>query len=245
MQHLAILLLFINISPAAFAQPGKQNELNVVVLPRNMEAPQQAKKIGTFTVGNNGTRIHCNYETDIADAKVKARKMGGNIVKITTLIDPSFISKCYKIKADVYKGDITPYLPAQTLNNRPDTANDTVPHATLYVYRLADTIALAMSYALHLNKDSDLCRMHGRAHHIFHLYKEGPTKLWGTLESERSITINVQFGHTYYLRCGTVQGNVIGVPVLQLVDDKTGAEEYRKLQYGRQDMDKSYLDKVH
>lgn len=245
MQHLALLLFFLNLSPTAFAQPGKLDNFNVVLLPRNMDAPQQAKKIGTFTFGNNGTRINCNYETDIAYAKAKAHKMGGNIVKITELIDPSFVSKCYKIKADVYSGDITPFLPAQMLNNKPDTANDTLPHATLYVYRLADTIALAMSYALHLNNDSDMCRMHGRAHHIFHLYKEGPTKLWGKLESERSVSINVQFGHTYYLRCGTVQGNVIGVPVLQLVDEQTGAAEFRKLQYGKQDMDKSYLDKVH
>ncbi|TAF45767.1 MAG: hypothetical protein EAZ51_02490 [Sphingobacteriales bacterium] len=70
------------------------------VLPANIEV------IGSIKIGDTGFTLNCNYETVLENAKIEARKIGGNAIKITEHLFPSvFGSSCHRIKAVILKID--------------------------------------------------------------------------------------------------------------------------------------------
>jgi hypothetical protein len=222
---------------------AQEKKDSVIVLPLKMAPPKDAKKIGKIKVGNNATQTHCDYEVTIATAKAKARAMGGNLVKITKLVEPAFISKCYSIEADVYHADPLPVFDpigrkAETYPLPPKPY-----YATLYIYRLADTTAFAAPYSLHHN-DSVVCTVKSRSRDSIRVYNEGPLTLWARAKDEQ-VTVDVRYGSVYYIRCGLKQGEIRMHPYMEVVDYATGEKEYGRLAKGKKDMDASYLQQIH
>jgi hypothetical protein len=220
------------------------NPDSVVVLPMKIAAPVSAKKIGQIKVGDNAFKMGCDYEKVIGDAKRKAAAMGGNVVKITTLEEPVFVGKCYRVKADVYYADdLHAY-------GKPDgggtllSGGSAKNYAVLCIYRLRDTIVPEPTYKLHLNEDSVLCTIRGRSKHEFRIYKDGLIILWAKTEKRADLELNVKMGETYYIRCGVQPGQLWMTPVLELVNKDDGVQEFSKLGRDKND-DVHYLDMIH
>jgi hypothetical protein len=235
-----IIPLFLFGGITAFARSSNDS---VIVLPVKIPAPAAAKKLGTLKAGNNATQTHCDYEAVIAEAKSKARAMGGNIVKITKLIEPAFISKCYKIEADVlFINELPAYQVQKADDNLPAAGQQ--GYAMLYIYRLADSVALQGSYNVHLD-DSVIATAKSRSRDSVKIYKEGAVVLWAETEKRKELKLNVKLGQTYYIRCGSVKGEIRMIPVMEVVDNNTGALEYGKLAKHKKDMKASYLNQIH
>ncbi len=232
----AILLLN---SRALTAQTWQDS---IVVLPLNATLPADAAKLGSLKEGNNAVSTDCNYEGMIMAAKEKARAMGGNIVKITRVVEPAFISKCYKITADVYHTD---KLPAHNTNTTREAKANNPKCATLYIYRLRDTLALITPYNIHLNDDSVICVAKSRSRDSVNLYKEGATTLWAKTEKRAELKLDVKFGSVYYIRCGLQKGEIRMLPVMQLMDITTGSEEYDHLKKKKRKTNVNYLYQIH
>ena len=237
-----IILGFLASGSTAFCQTALDS---VIVLPVKMAAPADAKKLGTIKAGNNATATDCNYVELIQSAKEKAWKMGGNLVKITQLVAPAFISKCYKIVADVYfVKDIPDYKTAQPENIiRSDTQNR--DYALLCVYRLADTLALEATYNLHLDKDSVICRVKSKSRDSVKIYRQGTIKLWAETEKRNDLQLDVKTGEVYYIRCGLGKGEIRMNPVLELMKRETGAKEFEKGGKKKKINEVKYLYDVH
>ncbi len=239
-----VCLSFLGIS--ANAQMPQTIAGKVIVLPLNIQVPANAKKLGTIKLGNNSTQLHCAYDDIIAQAKDKAKVIGGNIVKITELITPVFVGKCYKIKADIY---YTPTLPEYNINSDAGDStitqlSDTDHFALLYVYRLTDTITFQPGYDLYMN-DSVVCHVRNRSKVPLKIYKEGATKFSAETEYRVSTTIDLKFGKIYFLRCGTIMGSIRQVPRLEQVPYEKGIVEYERLMHARKDISPTYLNKIH
>ncbi len=238
-----ILILLLSLLPIITF--GQNNDESVIVLPIKMQVPADAKNLGTIKVGNNSTATDCDYKELINTAKEKALKMGGNLVIITKLIDPVFISKCYKIEADVYyikeMPDYKRALPENT------TSADTQKHnyALLCIYRLGDTLALQAAYNLHMDNDSVICRIKSKSRDSVKIYKQGPVNLWAETEQKTTLKLNVQTGSVYYIRCGLVRGQIRMVPVLELMDNETGSKEYGKGGKKKKINEIKYLSEIH
>lgn len=59
----------------------------------------QAQELGEIKIGDSGFSTDCDYETVIEKAKNEARKIGGNVVKITDHRFPSALSTCHRIQS--------------------------------------------------------------------------------------------------------------------------------------------------
>ena len=217
----------------------------VIVVPIKTAPPANIYKLGSIKAGNNATQTHCDYEEVISEAKDKARAMGGNVVKITGLIAPALISKCYKIKADVYNAG--PFRDSvikqmKVLAPKPGLPR---PHATLYLYRLKDTTAFTTAYYLHLNKDSVICKVKSSSYDEVYLYNEGPATIWAQTETRKELKLDVKNGEIYYIRCGLVKGSIRNVPVIELVDKHTGEAEFKKQAGKEKNSEVKYLQQVH
>ena len=234
--------LLLSLLPAAmFAQTTKDT---IIVVPQKMSAPANSVKIGAITAGNNATATNCDYEKVVTEAKNKAREMGGNVVKITELAPPAFVSKCYRLKADVY---YAPRFRDSVLVQAGKTTEHaaTDPHATLFIYRVKDTIALAGPYYIRMNSDSIICETKSRSGDSLNIYKEGPVTLWAKKGAHKELKLDVKFGETYYIRCGLIKDGIKLVPVIERMDNSTGAAQYTNETRRRKNMGVKYLYEVH
>ncbi len=73
----------------------------VIVFGLTDEIPEDAYVIGALKVGDSGVSTSCNYERVISEARLEARKQGGEAIKITSHGFPDFWSTCHRITADI------------------------------------------------------------------------------------------------------------------------------------------------
>ena len=238
--YLVALRLFLGCSPAV-----GQTADSVVVLPVKISAPANQHALGHIKAGNNSTELRCDYEAVVNEAKRKASAMGGNLVKITELISPVFIGSCYRISADVYKvPDISNFR--SPADNAPVLMKDTAKYATLYIYRLKDTLFPSASYPVYMDSNTAIFQSKSKNAEVLQLHKEQKITIWAKAGKRKEITIDVQYGRSYYLRCGVEHGSVLQNPVLELIPDAKGEEEYRTLDKGKhREKNPTYLNEVH
>lgn len=197
----------------------------VIVLPLYQSAPEDALVIGEVRIGDSGFSTNCGYDIAIEKAKLEARKLGGNAVKITEHKTPSPLSStCHRIKAIVLYLENAESI---ELTEEIEPVIEGVDYAILNIYRPRG-IGPLVSYDLYLG-DSAIYRVKNRQKTTLYIKKEGYNSLWAKTESKTEIPINIKVGHTYYLRCSVTMGAIVGRPSLELVDSKTGKLEFNAM----------------
>lgn len=199
--------------------PLDYREEVVVIGPDGME-PEFFELLGEVKVGDSGFTTNCSFETVLEEAKLAARKAGGNVIKITEHKLPSpLVSSCHRITARILrvenmlsgKSDEEEYIPG-------------IEYAVLNVYRYSGPGAV-IGYDLHLG-DTVLCRVINNFKTTLHITRDGMNTLWAKTESKAEIPVDFEFGRVYYLRCSITIGALLGRPKLELVDAKTGKMEF-------------------
>lgn len=86
--------------------PALSYDKEVLVIELNQVQPENAEVLGEVKVGDSGVSTNCGYDVVIDKAKMEARKIGGNALKITRHILPSVMaSTCHQITATILKID--------------------------------------------------------------------------------------------------------------------------------------------
>jgi len=76
---------------------------DVVVFGLKDAVPENAELLGTVKIGDSGFSTDCSFETVIEKAKIEARKIGGNAIKITKHNSPDLLSSCHRITANILR----------------------------------------------------------------------------------------------------------------------------------------------
>lgn len=193
----------------------------VAVIGLDHAEPDNAEVLGEVKVGDTGLSTKCDYDIALEKAKLEARKVGGNIIKIIEHKPPSIMgSSCHRITAKIFKAE---NIEAFLQKHEEEPLLD-VDYAIINIYRYSGTGAL-LGYDLYLG-DSLICRVQNNFKTTLHIKKDGRNTLWAKTESKSEIPINIKPGKTYYLRCGVAMGALVGRPKLEIVDSKTGAVEF-------------------
>jgi len=202
----------------------------VKVFSINESVPPNAEKLGTVKIGDSGFSTNCNYSTVIDMAKIEARKVGGNALKITQHKQPDFLSTCHRISAIVFRIDsIENYIA------KPEAVDSSMlakNYAVINVYRPSGA-GFLVGYNLNLG-DSVICRVKDDFCQSIKIYKDGYNTLWAKTEAKVEIPIKIEFGRTYYVRCGIDMGAFVGRPSLELVDSSTGKAEFTSMEKRKQ-----------
>jgi len=201
----------------------------VIVLGLHDPIPANSEELGVVKIGDNGFSANCGWDIVIDKAKIEARKIGGNAIKITDHILPSaFGSSCHRITAKILKVENfeSIMVPAKI-----DSALMNADYALLHVYRYSGVGAL-VSYDLHLG-DTVICRVHGKWKKTIKIKKDGLNTLWAKTEAKVEIPINIKFGNEYYIRCSVKMGAFVGRPKIELVDNQTGKVEFQSIKLNK------------
>ncbi|MDO7844881.1 hypothetical protein Q5H92_00820 [Hymenobacter sp. M29] len=200
----------------------------VLVLDVDEYSPNGCALVANVFVGESGTTLNCGLDRMMSEALRQARQAGGNVLKLTELRPPSMASTCYQITGEVFyapdlaavQADISrqraadekPRLPAGT------------PYALLYVYRPTSLGATALTYDVRLN-DSVVYQARFGSRSIIRLTKPGAVTLW-TENGGKPLTLEVEPGKEYYLRCGLQGSTFKPRPWLSFVSTRQGRQEY-------------------
>ncbi len=217
----------------------------VLILQVNEPVPAGAKKVGDVKISDGGFKMNCGYDRTMEQAKEKTIKKGGNLLKITELKKPDAWSSCYRLRGEVYQlDDIRQFMTAK--NNAIDSAlkalmPENASYAMLYVYRPKSSIGTIIQYNLHAD-DSLLCRIKNGSRYLVKLPHTGETKIWARTEGREEISLDIEAGKVYFLRCAVRMGAFVGRPSLTLVDPATGFTEYQLLEKSGKDNDKDVAE---
>lgn len=197
----------------------------VTVLGIHDHVPADSEELGVVKIGDSGFSTDCGWDIVIDKAKIEARKVGGNAIKITNHIPPSPMgSSCHRITAKILKVENFDDIPAEAMI---DSTLLNADYAILHVYRHSGVGAF-VSYDLFLG-DTVICRVSNRWKQSVKIKKDGLNTLWAKTEAKAELPINIKVGNEYYIRCSVKMGAVVGRPKLELVDSKTGMAEYKSI----------------
>jgi len=198
----------------------------VIFLDTGGIVPENAKQIGAISINYNIFFLNCDYEKVIAEAESKARKIGGNIVKII-YHRPLNVGNttCHKIRAEVY---YSPVLPERiTAENKIEPAISENDFAKLYVYRFAG--ASLFRYNLYLN-DSLLSNINHNSKQMFKIHETGEYTLRIGKDKKEKISMEIKPGMEYYIKVGIRLNFLIEKPTLTLMDPVEGRKEFRSFE---------------
>lgn len=90
-------------------EPVAQDEpVAVYELSMPLYSEEELQFLGSVRIDDEGFTVNCRYAQVLALAVDAARKMGGNVVKITNHKYPDLWSTCHRIEADVlYARDLS------------------------------------------------------------------------------------------------------------------------------------------
>lgn len=222
---IAVLLFFSSCNPKittsiSRSYPPLDYKQEVAVIGLDDKEPDDAELLGQVKIGDSGFSTNCSYATVIDDAKLEARKAGGNAIKIIEHRAPSaFGSSCHSITARILRVENIESIAPQE-----DEFIEGVDYAVLNVYRYSGAGSL-ISYDLYLG-DTVICRVMNSFKTTLHINKDGMNTLWAKTEAKDEIPVKLEFGKTYYLRCSISMGAIVGRPKLELIDAKTGKVEF-------------------
>ncbi|WP_199117236.1 hypothetical protein [Pedobacter sp. ASV28] len=200
--------------------PALDYNQEVIILGVQQEEPKDAELLGEIKIGDSGFSTKCSYETVIENAKLEARKIGGNVVKLTQHKTPSVMgSSCHRIAARILKAKSI-----EALRDNQEELVLNVDYALLHIYRYGGMGSL-VGYNLYLG-DSIICRVKNNFKTTLQIKKDGLNTLWAKTESKAEVPIDLKPGKQYYLRCGINMGALVGRPLLELVDSRTGKAEF-------------------
>ncbi|WP_136466305.1 hypothetical protein [Flagellimonas onchidii] len=77
----------------------------VVVLELNQKQPVNAEVLGHVKIRDTGFSTKCNYDIVLDKAKLEARRVGGNTIKITKHKKPDLWSTCHRLDVTILKID--------------------------------------------------------------------------------------------------------------------------------------------
>lgn len=208
------------------------SELDVIVLNQNEIVPENSKLIGNIKINDTGFSRNCGYNEVIEEARLAARKSGANIVALTEIKTPDIISTCYRIKANLYRNLDSKYIDRRTKKIEDQNKSrlpDDAEYAVVYFYRPRNYTGSAIGYKIRKNDDTVIGSMKNGELFEHIVVSFGEHVFWSKTEAKESITINIEKGKEYFVRCGIKMGVLVGQPEMNIVENHIGIREYKRM----------------
>jgi len=204
---------------------------DIVVIEAADIIPESAQFIGEVKVGDSGMTTNCGYLKMLEKVKQESRLAGANIVYLIKVDDPSLRSSCYRIKAAMYRDldqDVIEELADLEAQKNASTLPHDADYAIVYFYRPRNYVGSAIGFKVR-HKDEIIGKARNGKHFSYQVSEPGEYVFWGKTEKRDSVTIQVELGEEYYVRCGVQAGAAIGRPEMFLIEPYVGREEYGKM----------------
>jgi hypothetical protein len=203
MRYLTTLILLL-VSYTAIAQLS--DTTGVIVVDDYTPVPVGSKFIGKVNFRDGLFKLNCGYFNTIQQAKQKVRDMGGNVLKITKLKQPSPAwSNCYQVVGGAYSADSAAAL--QLMYEHDTISRKFLPadaaYAVAIIYRPTNIYANLSKYDVFMG-DRKLSALRNEDAILIRIYNEGPTSFWVNFpDGFYEEPVDIRFGHVYFFQLET------------------------------------------
>ncbi len=202
----------------------KQDQ-KIIILNINQKAPIDSEILKKVKLSYGLLYRNCDYNSIINKLKSEAKRIGGNMIKITESKPLEnilvFDESCYKIKADILKvKDLSKY---KLMNYKGEQSKNNF--ALLCIYRHISRSGSLLQYNLFLG-DSLIAGVKSNFKKSIKINREGFYKL-RTEKDSIGIPINISLGKNYYIKC-SLKGKLVGSAKLsiKLMNEDKGKMEF-------------------
>lgn len=199
--------------------PLKYNEC-VTVYSINDPFPEKYEFLGEVKYGDSGFSDECDYIPAIESAKTEARKIGGNVLKVTRHKRPDLLNSCHRLTISILRVD-PQYIVAPRQEKPSGTDSD---YASLCIYRTNSTEGSLVNYNVYLD-DQLIYRARNNSKCEINLREEGPIVLKAKSETDCELTLDIRLGESYYVKTTINTETMEAKPTLEEVDAASGAIE--------------------
>ncbi len=233
-------------SPRSFSNPvGDSDE--VFVVKEFQDFPDSGCVFkGNLKIGETTKPEECGYKNTIEKAKKKARKAGGNIVRITSLKEPNDGNACFRLKADIYYSEDPKAVIAKMVSVQDSITKSKFPenpqYALLYLYNKNAAFGDSFMDLDIYDENTKIATVRNSSKYAIKLYEEGERKIWFNSEKSDSVKIDVKFGQEYFmefglssrvgtgLMYGTVGTTLMQSSILRFRYKERGRKEFQNLE---------------
>ena len=178
--------------------------------------PENAKDIGLIKIGTTGFTTNCELSDVFEQARLEARKIGGNAIKLIDHESPNFLTSCHRIKVRVLKIE----------NIDKNSIVDTLKNcAIIYFFRENTNYGTDLKYEVKVN-DSSFCKIKNNFKKAYKTFKESKIEISAKTSSKVILTLDIKFGNVYYIKCDSEMGDISLIPAFTIIDKNIGKIEY-------------------
>lgn len=176
----------------------------------------------------------CGYSEIINEFKNKAKEIGANIIKINDLKKPSSLNNCYKIKAKLFRNldtKLTENIHKYNNSRNISKLDKNVDYAIIHFYRPKIIVGTVVKYDIYMDDKTFITNMSNGQKMSYKISDFG-NHLFSSKTKDnpkKEISINIQKGQEYYVRCGIDIGKKHGNPQFSILDNTIGFSEFSEM----------------
>jgi len=207
-------------------------DAEIYVVHNYSDLPPGSEYLGGLKTQDAGLSVKsCGYDQIISDAMAEARRKGANVLAITKVKQPNLWTPCYRVKANLYYNENSSFL-AKLEENLEATNESTLPadadYAVVHFYRPRYFPGSAIGYDIKDDKGNVLGRVKNGSAFQYKTTTFGETVFYAKNGKEQ-VTIDLQPGQEYFLRCSVAAGVPLAKPDMYVMDNNIAAKELSEM----------------
>lgn len=209
------------------------DSVKIYTLQPNEILPANSEFVRDIEMGTSLLSSECGYKKLMNYAQFTARQAGANLVQLIQVKKPTIENGCYQIRAKLYKNleetNLTDFKNLRATANKSSLPKD-ADYAVIHFYRPKDYNGSAISYHIKMDGDSVIGKASNGATFDYKTSSFGKHKFTGKTQKQDAVTLQVEKGQEYYIRCGVAKGTAISLPDIYVMENFVGRQEYAELQ---------------
>lgn len=209
------------------------DSIQVVFIQPEETLPDKSEFVRELRLGQSLLSQDCGYKSLMNYAKFTAKQSGANLIQLTEVKHPAMGNGCYHITARLYKNLEEANLVAlksQRLASNKSRLPDGANYAIVHFYRPKSYEGAIISYNIKMDNKEVVGKAANGAHFEYKITDFGKHKFYGKTKKQDFVTLDIEKGQEYFVRCGVAKSSSIAVPDMYVMENYVGMQEMAEMQ---------------
>lgn len=220
-------------STVGFRANPLADSVHIYTLQPDEAVPEKSEFVRDIQMGASLFSSNCGYKNLMNYARFQAKQSGANVIHFTEVKRPALGNGCYHVSAKLYKNEdatqIEKLAQAQKAANKSRLPKD-ADYAIVHFYRPKDFDGAAISYNIKMDDQGIIGKASNGHGFQYKITAFGKHRFFGKTRKPDSVTLDIQKGQEYFVRCGVTKGSGISIPDMYVIDNYVGMREMAEMQ---------------
>ncbi|SEJ38394.1 hypothetical protein SAMN05216327_109159 [Dyadobacter sp. SG02] len=217
---------------AGFRANPLADSIRIFTLQPDEAIPEKSEFVRDIQMGASLFSSNCGYKNLMNYAHFTAKQSGANVIHFTEIKRPVMGNGCYHINAKLYKNTDDAQL--AKLANEQKVANQSrlpkdADYAIVHFYRPKSYDGAIISYNIKMDDQGSIGKSSNGHQFQYKVTSFGKHRFVGKTKKTDSVTLDIQKGQEYFIRCGVAKGPSISLPDMYVIENYVGIREMAEM----------------